>query len=283
MLNRSVAKNDSKRFLSMFFKPAIVASLIVSVFSFIFEADSNIYNLYSFITDPMNKNLGLYKYDIIFHNYHFFNLSSHFDFPYIINALLEGKLTLFISLRTILLLTIFFNFGRFFLLNPLKVGLYKFFIQGYKKDCKISYLTYFFKSGDWKSIVYKLFLKNIEILLWSLLFIFPGIFKSYQYIFVDFILAENPELSYTEAKEISTKMTDGIKMDLFILHLSFIGWTILVHFTMGLGNILLNPYVDGTMTAAYLRAKDKFYPTESDESYDGIIDYSEDFILKNTP
>lgn len=67
-------------------------------------------------------------------------------------------------------------------------------------------------------------------LLWSFLFIIPGIIKAYSYsqaINVFFDHKKNgTQISYTQAIKESMLMMKGNKLDLFILQLSFIGWWI---------------------------------------------------------
>ncbi len=86
-------------------------------------------------------------------------------------------------------------------------------------------------------------LQLIYTVLWYLLLIIPGIIKSYSYSMTYYILKDNPELKNNAAIEKSMQMMDGHKMDLFLLHLSFIGWAILCLLTMGIGFIFLIPYM----------------------------------------
>ncbi len=72
------------------------------------------------------------------------------------------------------------------------------------------------------------FIMNILIwlykFLWGLLFIIPGIVKTYSYAMTPYILSEYPEMSVKEAIALSQHMMDGNKWDLFCLRFSFIGW-----------------------------------------------------------
>lgn len=86
--------------------------------------------------------------------------------------------------------------------------------------------------------------------LWTLLFIIPGIIKSFAYFLTPYILVDNPELSANEAINLSQKMMKGHKFDLFWLELSFIGWMLLGILTLGIGYIWLMPYMM-TATAAF--------------------------------
>ena len=98
--------------------------------------------------------------------------------------------------------------------------------------------------------VWGMFLMNLFIFLWTLLFIIPGIVKSFSYAMTPYILEENPELSANEAIDRSRAMMKGHKFELFWLYLSFIGWILLSIFTLGIGLLWLAPYMQ-TATAAF--------------------------------
>ena len=99
------------------------------------------------------------------------------------------------------------------------------------------------------------FLVGLYTFLWSLLFIIPGIVKTYAYSMSMYILAENKGKSARECISESKAMTDGHKMDLFVLSLSFIGWLLLVGITLGIASIWVVPYMNATMANAYQSLK----------------------------
>ncbi|SFI72258.1 MULTISPECIES: DUF975 family protein [unclassified Bacillus (in: firmicutes)] len=99
-------------------------------------------------------------------------------------------------------------------------------------------------------------LQTILLLLWSLLFIIPGIIKSLSYAMAFYILIEDPNCTPLEAIRRSKEMMKGHKFDLFITMLSFIGWYILGCivglFALFLPYLWLNPYYYTTMSHFYL-------------------------------
>lgn len=144
------------------------------------------------------------------------------------------------------------------LFNPLEVGGRKFFMENEmeKKDGIGCYLDAF-KSGYYGNVVVAMFVRDLKIFLWALLFVIPGIIKAYEYRMVPYILAEHPEMSYKEALECSSNMMNGQKMNAFILDLSFIGWEILSGITGGIvGVFWVNPYVFATDAELYLELSD---------------------------
>lgn len=105
------------------------------------------------------------------------------------------------------------------------------------------------------------FLRGLYTFLWALLFIIPGIVKSYAYAMTPYIMADNPELTASEAITASKQMMDGHKADLFVLELTFIGWDLLCALTLNIGYIVLNPYKAAARTAFYksLTAQNRIY------------------------
>lgn len=99
------------------------------------------------------------------------------------------------------------------------------------------------------------FLVGLFTFLWSLLFVIPGIVKSFSYSMAMYILAENKGKSALECINESKAMTDGHKMDLFVLNLSFIGWILLGGITFGIAFIWVMPYMNATFANAYQNLK----------------------------
>jgi len=95
------------------------------------------------------------------------------------------------------------------------------------------------------------FLTGLFTFLWSLLFVIPGIIKMLSYSMSMYILAENKGMPALKCIKRSQQMTDGHKMELFILVLSFLGWLALVIVTGGLAAIYVIPYSTATWVNYY--------------------------------
>ncbi len=151
-----------------------------------------------------------------------------------------------------------------FLLNPLHVGLRKFFIDNSSDEragLNKNNIGLAFRSG-YMNIVGAMFTTGLFTVLWTLLLIVPGVIKSYEWRMVPYLLAQNPEMTGTEARQKSSEMMNGSKMDAFVLDLSFIGWYLLGAITLGIANLLwTNPYKAATDAELYL-ALDKQMETE---------------------
>lgn len=111
----------------------------------------------------------------------------------------------------------------------MELGLSLFFLASFRKnDVKTGDVflgfAYFGKAlGLWAY-------RFIFIVLWTCLFIIPGIIAAIRYSQAFFILADNPDKSITQCMDESKAMMRGNLWQYFILVLSFIGWYILSAF-----------------------------------------------------
>lgn len=77
---------------------------------------------------------------------------------------------------------------------------------------------------------------------WSVLFIIPGIIKNASYAMTNFLLEKQPELTASEAIELSKQIMYGYKLEYLILTFSFSFWKLLVIGTSGLASFYVVPY-----------------------------------------
>ena len=135
--------------------------------------------------------------------------------------------------------------------NPLELGCKRFFRKNLDEPANISNVAYAF-DHNYKNIVKVMFLRSIYTFLWTLLFIIPGIVKSYEYRLIPYILSENPDMEATEAFALSKQLMTGNKWKAFVYDLSFLGWQILSAFTCGiLGIFYVDPYKYSSDAALY--------------------------------
>lgn len=97
----------------------------------------------------------------------------------------------------------------------------------------------------WKSFCL-MFVMNLFILFWTMLFLIPGFIAYYRYRLAFYLLAEHPEMGILQILSESKRLMRFNKWYLFQLDVSFLGWILLSILTAGLGAILLTPYM--TMT-----------------------------------
>ncbi|WP_125982227.1 DUF975 family protein [Loigolactobacillus iwatensis] len=115
------------------------------------------------------------------------------------------------------------------------------------------------------------FIQMIYVWLWSILFIIPGIVKSYAYKQSYFVYKDRRDVSGDAPVSFLGSITEsralmyGHKIDYFVLQLSFLGWDILSVITFGIGFLWLNPYKNATYAGYYdelKRARDEQIKTE---------------------
>lgn len=98
----------------------------------------------------------------------------------------------------------------------------------------------------------------LYIFLWCLLLFIPGIIKTYSYSLVPYILRDNENIKNDEAIELSMKMMNGHKFDLFFLQLTFIGWGILAILSCCIGFLWLVPYMKAAKADFYEDVKREY-------------------------
>lgn len=108
---------------------------------------------------------------------------------------------------------------------------------------------------DYGRVLGIMLLGTLFILLWCLLLIIPGIIKAYAYIMAPYIAEDNPELGPRECLRRSEALMYGHKMDLFILHLSFIGWILLGFLTLGIGWLWVSSWMELSQVKFYEELK----------------------------
>lgn len=141
---------------------------------------------------------------------------------------------------------------RYFLMAPFEYGCRKFFRKNLDEPAKLSNIVYVFDSKNYKNVVKTAFLRDLFIFLWSLLFIIPGIIKSYEYRLVPYIVSEDPTINFRSALDQSKELMKGNKWRTFVLDLSFIGWDLLSALSFGLAGIFfVEPYKAATDAALY--------------------------------
>lgn len=138
-----------------------------------------------------------------------------------------------------------------FICNPLEIGGKRFYVRNLHEKAQVGNLGFAFDT-NYMNVVKVMFFKDLYVVLWTLLFIIPGIVKEYEYMMVPYLLAENPQMSKEEAFAASKQMMTGNKWKAFVLDLSFIGWHILSALTCGILEVFyVAPYVDAAHAALY--------------------------------
>lgn len=158
-------------------------------------------------------------------------------------SFMEGFMVLIISVASFLFCI--------FVMHPLEFGGARFFVKNIDGEGSGALFSGF-ESANFTRSVSTLLYRDIITFLFGLLLIIPGIIKKYEYYFVPQLLSDHPELSGKDVCELSRAMTNGRKMELFKLDLSFILWAIATSLTYGLvGVFYYFPYRYQTIAFAY--------------------------------
>lgn len=146
---------------------------------------------------------------------------------------------------------------RIFVWNLFEIGGDYFFTLNTESNAQLREIFRGFSDRYGRNVL-ALFLRSLYIALWSLLFVLPGIIKTYSYRLMPYLLAEHPEMSRKEAFRMSRKLMKGNKWRAFVLDLSFLGWDILSIFTFGLLQIFyVRPYKAAANAELYKTLADK--------------------------
>lgn len=103
----------------------------------------------------------------------------------------------------------------------------------------------------------------LKVLLWSCLFLVPGILAAYRYSMAPYILAEDPDMHLFEVLKQSSDLMKRKKRNLFFLQLSFLGWILLGICTAGLGFLFIFPYMEASFAAFYIEISGQNKPFEN--------------------
>ncbi len=153
---------------------------------------------------------------------------------------------------------------NFFLLYPLGLGYAvahkDLYVNG---DARVTRNTVMHTFKGYLRNLLTLLLVYVFVVLWSLLFLVPGIVKGYAYAMAPFIIKDNPELSPNQAINLSMKMMKGHKFQLFCLYLSFLGWVLLSVITLGVALLWVMPYMQTAFAAFYQEVRNEYLTRES--------------------
>ena len=110
--------------------------------------------------------------------------------------------------------------------RPLLVGEYRYMMEArFASNVKFRRLFAPFGNKRFWKVFLTMTCYNFIMLLWWLSIV-GGVYKHYQYYFVRNIVAENPDVKWRQARDLSKAMTQGYKFKIFTLQLSY--WYLLL-------------------------------------------------------
>ncbi len=184
-----------------------------------------------------------------------------------------------------------------FIITPFSIGQNRFFTEAARGRMKLEEIFYSFINGwsKYVNILKICFLKQLFLFLWGLLGIAlmavlsfitmfsglavnpvlimnlmpiwsiamgviayaPVIIKTFEYFMIEYILADEPEITWREAAKKSKLMMSGEKIKTFLFLLSFIGWFFIGAMVFVIGVFFVMPYLQASFAQLYLKLKTK--------------------------
>lgn len=221
MRNRIDIKEESKGIIrSARVSPLLVTAIVMAV-TFLLNR----------VIDLVEGGSMLYSYQL---NWEYFRAVMERD-PYAVQTLLD-------SIPEITGHSFFFSTLVSLFTVVLNGGYYVYCI-GIRRGAEMPYATLLDGLSVAGKLIWCWLQITVKIFLWSMLFVIPGIIAAYRYRFAYYNVLSDDSLSAGDAIRLSCRQTQGYKGELFMLDLSFIGWSLLSSLTMGLLNVWLTPYM----------------------------------------
>lgn len=137
------------------------------------------------------------------------------------------------------------------LMLPLEVSIAGYYLSSLRGEQPGFGIVYEEAAAHYGRYFCTMLLRRIYTVLWTMLFLIPGIVKSLSYSMTAFIQHDNPSLTATQAISLSRRITKGYKGDLFVMELSFLGWYLLGAVTFGIAYLYVHPYLYTTQAMYY--------------------------------
>ncbi len=160
------------------------------------------------------------------------------------NQWLSALLVYFIMTAVSSASALVLGIGPLIVAGPMMIGMISVLLPLVRGSDRVN-IGYMFKNGFSDNFGRNLLvglLKNIFIALWSLLFVIPGVVKSYSYAMTEYLAWLHPDWDWNVCMNESKRLTKGHKGDLFMLDLSFIGWYLVGSLCLGVGMLWVYPY-----------------------------------------
>lgn len=206
MWTRAELKSTARQILQKNYWSAVLVTLILSIVigNFSFGTSVNFNDVTDYITNTGNSILTDNSY------MEYTDQSANLQFNILRTRLLGIiKNISYTQISMVLILgIIIFLAGlalAFLVFAQLEVGCKRWLIKNRTVNPQFSEMTEGFRNG-YLNIAKTMFLKSLYTSLWSLLFIIPGIVKMYEYRMIPYLLAENPNMSSSEAFRRSRQM-----------------------------------------------------------------------------
>ncbi len=137
------------------------------------------------------------------------------------------------------------------LAGPLNVGIAAVYVDFVREDQKIKVGKFFYGFRNFASNVILGIMYSLQIALWSLFFVIPGVYMAYSYALVFHVKRDHPDYRWKQCFDESERLMEGNRWRLFKLQLSHIGWFIVGLAFIGIGAFWAYPYLETSMSIFY--------------------------------
>ena len=200
----------------------------------------------------------------------------------------QYQLTFIGIMSFILVVVVAIAIVQFLIGGAVTIGYAKFHLN--LVDGKLAMVSDLFSEFKrWKTAFVMQFLRSIYTILWTLLFIIPGIRATYSYAMAPYILLENKGMTGREAIAKSKELMEGNRFRLFCLSMSFFGWHFLcIMVTFGIGYLWLIPYQQASFAVFYREiSKERYGQKEEDNIADfdknvGMDQYEDNYRYRTS-
>ena len=220
MINRGEIKAEAKEIMRGARVSPILMTLVVMAIVYVLER----------VTDLVRGGSLFYSYGMIWQYYDILASGDISALNRFVNALPESTGSTFFFSMLVSLVGLVLNGG------------YYIYCMGMRRGAEMPFSTLADGLGVAGKLIWCSIQVSVKIFLWSMLLWIPGIVAAYRYRFAYYNILTDSSLSASAAIRLSCQQTYGMKMELFVLDLSFIGWAMLAALTAGILNVWLTPY-----------------------------------------
>lgn len=144
-------------------------------------------------------------------------------------------------------------------------------IAGIPFSLKTVFADFIRKNG--KKVALANFWITVYTILWSFLFLIPGVIKGAAYSMTNYLMKKDEQLSAKEAIVLSQKLMHGYKMEYLILRVSFFFWSYANVFSFGLASFYVLPYYSVTEVLFFDQIIQDKHHLFTGEQEDGFEDF----------
>jgi len=157
---------------------------------------------------------------------------------------------------TIFIFTAFSIFLTLVIQNPIIVGKNRYFLEQRRyAGTRAKEIFFSFKNDRHGNIIKIMALSYLYRFLWFFTIV-GGVIKIYEYKFIPYLIAENPNMTWKEAHELSKKLMMGEKWRYFMLDVSLVPWYLLSFITFNASGLLYSDaYIECIYAETYMRIR----------------------------